>query len=100
LTSSSTTRASSSWPLVDEFPDAKWEQIIAINMSSAFYATKAVLPAMKASVGPHRQYRIRARTGRVALQTGVTAKHGVLGLDQNRGAGSGGARHHLQCHLS
>ena len=33
---------------VDEFPDAKREQIIAISMSSAFYAAKAALPAMKA----------------------------------------------------
>lgn len=33
---------------VDEFPDAKWEQIIAINLSSNFYTTKAVLPTMKA----------------------------------------------------
>ena len=33
---------------VDDFPDAKWEQIIAINLSSNFYTTKAVLPGMKA----------------------------------------------------
>ena len=32
---------------LDEFPDAKWEQILAINLSSNFYAIKAVLPGMK-----------------------------------------------------
>ena len=32
---------------VDEFPDAKWDQIIGINLSSNFHAIKAVLPGMK-----------------------------------------------------
>jgi len=32
---------------IDEFPEAKWDAILAINLSSAFHATKAVLPGMK-----------------------------------------------------
>jgi 3-hydroxybutyrate dehydrogenase len=67
---------------VDEFPDAKWEQIIAINMSSAFYATKAVLPAMKARRWG-RIVNIASAHGLVASpfkSAYVTAKHGVLGL--------------------
>ena len=32
---------------VDEFPEDKWDAIIAINLSSAFHATKAVLGGMK-----------------------------------------------------
>lgn len=32
---------------VEEFSDAKWEQIIAINLYSNFYAIKAVPPGMK-----------------------------------------------------
>lgn len=33
---------------VDEFPDAKWAQIIGINLSSNFDAIKAALPGLKA----------------------------------------------------
>jgi NAD(P)-dependent dehydrogenase (short-subunit alcohol dehydrogenase family) len=32
---------------VEEFPEDKWDAIIAINLSSAFHATKAALPTMK-----------------------------------------------------
>src|SRR3712207_6082396 len=33
---------------IEEFPIAKWDQIIAINLSSAFHTTAAALPGMKA----------------------------------------------------
>src|ERR1700748_2509498 len=33
---------------VEEFPVEKWEQIISINLSAAFYAIRAALPGMKA----------------------------------------------------
>ncbi|RZJ37973.1 MAG: SDR family NAD(P)-dependent oxidoreductase, partial [Brevundimonas sp.] len=33
---------------VEKFPADKWEQIIAINLSSTFYATRAAIPIMKA----------------------------------------------------
>ncbi|MBE7199350.1 MAG: SDR family NAD(P)-dependent oxidoreductase, partial [Parafilimonas terrae] len=33
---------------IEEFPPEKWEQIIAINLSSAFYAMHAAIPGMKA----------------------------------------------------
>src|SRR5215467_744654 len=32
---------------LEEFPDAKWDAILAINLSSAFHLVKAVLPGMK-----------------------------------------------------
>src|SRR5205085_1614595 len=32
---------------VEEFPLDKWDAIIAVNLSSAFHATRAALPAMK-----------------------------------------------------
>src|SRR5262249_46945666 len=32
---------------VDEFPLAKWDAILAINLSSAFHTTRLALPAMK-----------------------------------------------------
>ncbi|MBL0924985.1 MAG: 3-hydroxybutyrate dehydrogenase [Sphingomonadaceae bacterium] len=33
---------------VDEFPEEKWDAVLAIILSSAFHTTKAALPAMKA----------------------------------------------------
>src|SRR5260370_32110698 len=33
---------------VEEFPEAKWEAIIAINLSAVFYGMKAAIPGMKA----------------------------------------------------
>jgi 3-hydroxybutyrate dehydrogenase len=67
---------------VDEFPGAKWEQIIAINLSSNFYATKAVLPGMKARDWG-RVINIASAHGLVASpfkSAYVAAKHGVVGL--------------------
>src|SRR5262245_38686238 len=32
---------------IEEFPDDKWDAIIAINLSSAFHACKAAVPGMK-----------------------------------------------------
>ena len=67
---------------VDEFPDAKWEQILAINLSSNFYATKAVLPGMKAR-NWGRIINLASAHGLVASpykSAYVAAKHGVLGL--------------------
>jgi len=67
---------------VDEFPDAKWEQILAINLSSNFYATKAALPGMKAR-DAGRIINIASAHGLVASPfkaAYVAAKHGVIGL--------------------
>ena len=67
---------------IDEFPDDKWEAIIAINLSSAFYTTKAALPGMK-SRGWGRIINIASAHGLVASPfkaAYVAAKHGVVGL--------------------
>ncbi|WP_341643911.1 3-hydroxybutyrate dehydrogenase [Thauera sp. SDU_THAU2] len=67
---------------VDEFPMAKWEQIVAINLSSNFYTTRAALPGMKAR-GWGRIVNIASAHGLVASpfkSAYVAAKHGVLGL--------------------
>ena len=67
---------------VDEFPDAKWEQIVGINLSSKFYTTKAVLPGMKAR-NWGRVINIASAHGLVASpfkSAYVAAKHGVVGL--------------------
>ena len=67
---------------IEDFPDAKWDAIIAINMSSNFHAIKAALPGMRA--------RNWGRIINVASAHGlagspfksayVAAKHGVVGM--------------------
>jgi 3-hydroxybutyrate dehydrogenase len=67
---------------VDEFPEARWDAIIAINLSSNFHAIKAVLPGMKArNFG--RIINIASAHGLIASPykaAYVAAKHGVVGL--------------------
>ena len=67
---------------VDDFPPAKWEQILAINLSSNFYTVRAALPGMKQR-GWGRIVNIASAHGLVASpfkSAYVAAKHGVLGL--------------------
>lgn len=67
---------------VDEFPEDKWDAILAINLSSAFHTTKAVLPGMKER-GWGRILNVASAHGLVASpfkSAYVTAKHGVVGL--------------------
>jgi 3-hydroxybutyrate dehydrogenase len=67
---------------VEEFPDDKWDQIIAINMSGVFHGMKAAIPGMKAT-GWGRIINIASAHGLVASPfkvAYVAAKHGVLGM--------------------
>ena len=67
---------------IETFPVAKWDAIIAINLSSAFHGIKAVVPEMK----QRRWGRIINIASAHALVASpfksayVAAKHGVLGL--------------------
>ena len=67
---------------IQEFPVAKWDAIIAINMSSAFHTIRLALPAMlKNKWG--RIINISSAHGLVASpfkSAYVTAKHGIIGL--------------------
>jgi len=67
---------------VEDFPVERWDAIIAINMSSAFHATRLALPAMqKADWG--RIINVASIHGLVASaqkSAYVTAKHGVVGF--------------------
>ena len=67
---------------LEQFPPDKWDVILAINLSSAFHTTRAVLPSM-------RQYKfgriinIASAHGLVASPfkaAYVAAKHGIVGL--------------------
>jgi len=67
---------------IDEFPEAKWDAILAINLSSTFHATKAVLPGMKQRKWG-RIINVASAHGLVASafkSAYVAAKHGVVGL--------------------
>jgi 3-hydroxybutyrate dehydrogenase len=67
---------------IENFTVDRWDAIIAINMSSAFHATRAALPAMQAA-GWGRIINVASVHGLVASaekSAYVTAKHGVVGL--------------------
>ncbi len=67
---------------VDEFPIDKWDAIIAINLTSAFHATRAVLPGMKKN-GWGRIINTASAHALVASpykSAYVAAKHGIAGL--------------------
>ena len=67
---------------VEEFPDEKWQQVLAINLSSAFHAMKAAVPHMRRR-GWGRIINIASAHGLVASahkSAYVAAKHGLLGL--------------------
>jgi 3-hydroxybutyrate dehydrogenase len=67
---------------VEDFPPEKWDQILAINLSAVFHATRAALPSMRAR-GAGRIVNIASVHGLVASvekSAYVAAKHGVVGL--------------------
>lgn len=67
---------------IEKFPTDQWEKIIAINLSSAFYATREAIPIMKAQ-GRGRIINMASAHGLVASpfkSAYVAAKHGVLGF--------------------
>ena len=82
---------------VEDFPNEKWNDIIAINLSSAFYLSKAVWPGMKKqSFG--RIINIASAHGLVASEfksAYVASKHGLLGLTKTLALE--GAPHNITC---
>ena len=67
---------------IEDFPIERWDAIIAINLSSAFHATRLALPAMKAA-NWGRIINIASAHGLVASaqkSAYVAAKHGIVGL--------------------
>src|SRR5258706_16091218 len=66
----------------EKFPPEKWDQIIAINLSSAFHATRAAVPGMKAKkwgriINTASAHALVASPFKSAY---VSAKHGIAGL--------------------
>ena len=67
---------------VEEFPDEKWDAIIAINLTSAFHTIKAVIPGMKQR-GWGRIINTASAPALIASpykSAYVAAKHGIAGL--------------------
>lgn len=67
---------------VDEFPEDKWDAILAIILSSAFHTTKAALPGMKAKgwgrvINTGSMHSLVASPYKSAYNA---AKHGLAGL--------------------
>jgi 3-hydroxybutyrate dehydrogenase len=67
---------------VEDFPSEKWDQIIAINLSSAFHTIHAAVPGMKARkwgriVNTASAHSLVASPFKSAY---VSAKHGIAGL--------------------
>ena len=67
---------------IEDFPVERWDAVIAINLSSAFHATRLALPAMReANWG--RIINVASVHGLVASaekSAYVAAKHGIVGL--------------------
>ncbi len=67
---------------IEEFPPAKWDDIMAINLSSAFHTTRHALAGMK-KAGWGRVINMCSAHGLVASpykSAYVASKHGILGL--------------------
>ena len=67
---------------IETFPPEKWDAIIAINLTSAFHAIRAVIPGMKARKWG-RIINVASAHGLVASpykSAYVAAKHGIVGL--------------------
>jgi len=67
---------------LEQFPPEKWDQILAINLSSAFHTIRLALPAMRER-GYGRIINIASAHGLVASPfkaAYVAAKHGIVGL--------------------
>ena len=67
---------------IEDFPVERWDAIIAINLSSAFHATRLALPAMKAA-NWGRIINVASVHGLVASaqkSAYAAAKHGIVGL--------------------
>ena len=67
---------------IDDLPTAKWDAIIAINLSSAFHVMQAAIPLMKAAkwgriISTASAHSLVASPNKSAY---VAAKHGLAGL--------------------
>ena len=82
---------------IEDFPDGKWDAIIAINLSSAFHTIKAAMAGMKKRKFG-RIINVASAHGLVASpykSAYVAAKHGIVGLTKT--VALEGAEHGVTC---
>ena len=82
---------------VEDFPEGKWDAIIAINLTSAFHTTKAVFAGMKRRKFG-RIINVASAHGLVASpfkSAYVAAKHGIVGFTKT--IALEGAEHGVTC---
>ena len=82
---------------IEAFPPARWDAIIALNLSAAFHTTRVAFGSMKAA-GWGRIINVASAHGLVASpfkSAYVAAKHGVIGLTKT--VALEGARHGVTC---
>ncbi|MBU4520440.1 MAG: 3-hydroxybutyrate dehydrogenase [Gammaproteobacteria bacterium] len=67
---------------VEDFPVEKWDAIIAINLTSAFHASRLAIPAMRAANWGRiiNVASVHGLVGSAEKSAYVAAKHGVVGL--------------------
>ena len=87
---------------IEEFPPEKWEAIIAINLSSAFYGIRAAVPGMKKRgwgriINTASAHSLVASPFKAAY---VSAKHGIAGLTKTVALELASVQDHLQLHQS
>jgi 3-hydroxybutyrate dehydrogenase len=69
---------------IEDFPAAKWDAVLAINLTSAFHTTAVALPMMRAA-GWGRIVNIASAHGLTASpykSAYIAAKHGLVGLSK------------------
>ena len=82
---------------IETFPSEKYEAIIALNLSAAWYTTRAAFAAMKQN-GYGRIINVASAHGLVASpfkSAYVAAKHGIIGLTKT--VALEGAEHNVTC---
>lgn len=82
---------------IDEFPEDRWNAIMAVNLSASFHASKAVWNGMKSRsfgriINIASAHALRASEYKAAY---VAAKHGVVGL--TKVLALEGAPHNITC---
>lgn len=67
---------------IESFPEQSWHQIIAINLSAAFFATREALPLMRSNGWGRiiNTASVHGLVGSVDKAAYVAAKHGIIGL--------------------
>jgi len=67
---------------IENFPTERWDAVIAINLSSAFHATRLALPSMQAAKWGRiiNIASVHGLVGSAEKSAYVAAKHGIVGL--------------------